>query len=163
MLHERIGEINNSIKLEEIKQKEAQGRLNKTKQQFPEIEEKYDFKTKEKSNIDFEVASNDERSWSKKRVRPKNKWFKSKKTFKNKIEKEKQDVEQRITTLMQEKQNLEKEFQQLEEKNAAANIDYEKASEEEKIAKDEFKKIEERHHSLFSKSIDLLSKYQKKK
>ncbi|WAM08045.1 hypothetical protein [Mycoplasmopsis cynos] len=55
MLHERIGEINNSIKLEEIKQKEAQGRLNKTKQQFPEIEEKYDFKTKEKSNIDFEV------------------------------------------------------------------------------------------------------------
>ncbi|UWV81833.1 hypothetical protein [Mycoplasmopsis cynos] len=64
---------------------------------------------------------------------------------------------------MQEKQNLEKEFQQLEEKNAAANIDYEKASEEEKIAKDEFKKIEERHHSLFSKSIDLLSKYQKKK
>ncbi|WAM04540.1 hypothetical protein [Mycoplasmopsis cynos] len=85
-----------------------------------------------------------------------------KETFKNKIEKEKQDVEQRITTLMQEKQNLEKEFQQLEEKNAAANIDYEKASEEEKIAKDEFKKIEERHHSLFSKSIDLLSKYQKK-
>ncbi|UWV81834.1 hypothetical protein [Mycoplasmopsis cynos] len=56
MLHERIGEINNSIKLEEIKQKEAQGRLNKTKQQFPEIEEKYDFKTKEKSNIDFEVG-----------------------------------------------------------------------------------------------------------